>query len=113
MIVESQVDTKLGNGLTLSKKQFEYIEDSLFNDKALREENVKKMVVTISTGKMFDADDRSRLNIVSAILASEFMNQTSTVWRLADNTEMEVTLAELKEANAIALQTFGNLVGVV
>lgn len=86
--------------------------DTLVGKKADKEEAVTKMTVTISTGKTFDSDPAARMNMISAILASEFLNQTSTNWRLADNTMADVTLVEIKEANAIALQTFGQIIGV-
>ena len=89
-----------------------YSEVEKVGSKATREEAVTKMTVVISTGKEFDADLTARMNIVSAILGSEFMGQTETVWRLANNKEAVVTLDELKEVNAIALQTYGNIIGV-
>ena len=95
------------------KPKAKFVADPILGDKALREEAVVKMTVTISTGKTFDADPTARINIMASILASDFLGQVSTVWRLSNNEETEVTVNELKEANAVALMKFGNLIGVI
>lgn len=67
------------------------------------------MTVTTTTGKTFDADVRSRLNISDAIILGTEMNIFETQWKLADNTVQTVTMAELKEARLLAIQEFGRL----
>jgi hypothetical protein len=96
----------------LFKEKQVYKEDEIINVKAVQKEEQKKMIVTISTGKTFDADSTSRINMVAGILASSFAGLTTTNWKLADNTIVEITLDELKEANLVALTTFGNIIGV-
>jgi len=73
----------------------------------------KYMVVTVSSGKTFDADLQSRLNISDAILLASELSQTETVWRLADNSNAIVTVDELKEARLLALQKFATISGIV
>ena len=65
-------------------------------------------VLTVETtaGNVFDATLEARQNLADAILASDFLKQTEAVWRLADNTEVLITLDELKEAHALALQKY-------
>lgn len=58
------------------------------------------------TGKVFDADLESRQNMADAILVSGYTGETSTVWRLTDNTEEVVTIDELKEVHKLALQKY-------
>jgi hypothetical protein len=75
-----------------------------------RAEKLKSLTVTTSTGKVFDASDEARQNMADAIQASTFMGQTETYWKLADNTVAVVTLKEVREAHALAIQEKGKLI---
>lgn len=80
--------------------------------KADREIALSTMVVTTQSGKVFDADVQARLNISNAIMVSDAVGVTETVWRLADNSEVLVTVAELREALMLALIEYARLKGI-
>lgn len=66
--------------------------------KMARAQAISKIVVTTSTGKWFDGDEESRSRMTSAILGMQIAQAESMPWTLADNTTVDVTLAELSEA---------------
>lgn len=68
--------------------------------------------VTTSNGNVFDANAQARLDISNAILASTFTNDVSIIWRLADNSEVNVTIDELKEALTLALVEYSKIKGI-
>lgn len=72
--------------------------------KAKRAEAVDSIVVTTSTGKVFDGDELSQGRMSRAILVMQALGAPVTTWVLHDNTPTEVTLAELTEALALAGQ---------
>ena len=106
------IDTQINKKGPLLNKVKVYVEEPKINKKAQKEEFVTKMKVMISTGKVFGADRDARTNIISAILAADYTGITETEWKMEDNTIQTVTLDELKEANALALRLFGNIVGI-
>ena len=72
------------------------------NKKKIRDDLVSKIVVTVSTGKVFDGDEKSQSRLVRAVAVGE--PNDKTMWKLADNTLQEVTYEELKEAALLAGQ---------
>ena len=70
-----------------------------------------KIVVDVD-GKSFDGNETARLNMVSAIQASELLGVTENAWKLADNTVAVVTVDDLKQALALAIQEVGRIVMV-
>jgi prolyl oligopeptidase PreP (S9A serine peptidase family) len=78
-------------------------------EKAKIQDIINKSTVTTAAGNVFDANLESRVNMADAILASETLGQTETVWRLADNSEITVDIAELREAHALALQSYAQI----
>ena len=69
-------------------------------------------IVVDVDGKLFDGNETARLNIMSAIQASELVRLNETGWKLADNTAVLVNLAELKMALALSMQEVGRIVMV-
>ena len=69
-------------------------------------------IVVDVDGKLFDGNETARLNIMSAIQASELSELNETGWKLADNTAVLVTLDELKMALALSIQEVGRIVMV-
>ncbi len=69
-------------------------------------------IVVDVDGKLFDGNETARLNIMSAIQASELVELNETGWKLADNTAVLVNLAELKMALALSIQEVGRIVMV-
>lgn len=68
------------------------------------------ITVTTSSGKTFDGNETARNNMMSAIISSEFLGVTTANWKLADNTVALVSLLEVKEALALAIQRVGEIV---
>lgn len=71
-------------------------------NKLAKERLVSRIKVTTSTGKVFDGDEKSQERILRAINIATITGDTTTQWKMADNTIIEVTLEELKEALALA-----------
>ena len=69
-------------------------------------------IVVDVDGKLFDGNETARLNIMSAIQASEIFGLNETGWKLADNTAVLVNLAELKMALALSIEEVGRIVMV-
>ena len=70
---------------------------------------INEIVVEVN-GKQFQADDGSRANMQEAITAAGILEVDKTNWKLADNTIVEVTLDELKEALAKGIQAKGKII---
>lgn len=70
---------------------------------------LNSIVVTIND-KTFDGNETARTNMVSAILSADLIGKTEETWKLADNTTALVTLTELKQALALAIQEVGGIV---
>ena len=79
-------------------------------EKAEKELRLSQIVVTTSTGNVFDGDETARNNMVSAIMTAELINKTEEYWKLADNSTKLVSINELKEALALSIQEVGNIV---
>ena len=70
--------------------------------KCVRNKRVAEIVVTTSTGKVFDGDETSQARMTRTVLAMAEFNSQTTAWRMADNTDAVVTRAELAEALLLA-----------
>lgn len=70
--------------------------------KMARAQAIFGIVVTTSTGKRFDGDEDSQNRMTRAVLGLQLAKAPSIRWTLADNTEADVTLAELSEALVLA-----------
>ena len=77
--------------------------------KRLRQEALATITVEVN-GKVFDGNETARNNMLASIQASQLLNIESTYWKLADNSVQEVTLEEIKEALAKAIQRVGEIV---
>ena len=82
----------------------------LINKKAEKELRLSQIVVTTSNGNVFDGNETARINMTSAIMSAELINKTEENWKLADNRTKLVSIDELKEALALAIQEVGNIV---
>lgn len=76
-----------------------------------RKQRLDSIVVTTQSGKQFDGNETARVNMLAAITLAGFANQTSTSWKLADNTVATVTLDELQEALHLAMLEVAEIVG--
>ena len=73
---------------------------------------LETLTVTTSAGHAFDAYAQARQDMADTILASETLGITETVWRLADNSEVAVSLDELKEAHSLAIRAYAKIKGI-
>ena len=79
--------------------------------KRAKTDALTKIVVEVG-GKSFDGNETARLNMISAIQASELLGVNDNAWKLADNTVATVTVDELKQTLALAIQEVGRIVMV-
>ena len=77
--------------------------------KVARVEALANLTVEVN-GHVFDANETARTNMMAAILSAELIGKTEESWKLADNSVTVVTLAQLKEALALAIQAVGEIV---
>ena len=84
----------------------ERIKSELKSAKKLALDNI---VVDVD-GKTFDGNETARTNMISAILSADLIGKTEETWKLADNSTVLVTLMELKQALALAVQEVGRIV---
>lgn len=68
--------------------------------------SIDTLEVTTAAGNTFDAYPKARQDMSDGIIASETTGQTTTTWRLADNTEVVVGIAELREAHLLSIQAY-------
>jgi hypothetical protein len=78
--------------------------------KAQKVKALNSITVTTSTGKVFDGNESARSNMLSALQAAEFLNQTEAGWKLADNSVEMVAVDELKEALVLSIQRAGEII---
>ena len=103
----------------LDRQRLSHIFDENFNDalieiatKEAKNSILGNLIVTTATGNVFDANVQARLDISNAIMISDAVGITETVWRLADDSEVLVTVAELKEALMLALTEYARIKGI-
>ncbi len=106
-IAEIERETEEG---IINEWQFDYINVPITDNtsrefrKFVRDAKTAAILVTVSSGKTFDGDEKSQERMARAIKAAEIVGQTETTWVLADNSAATVTLAEMLEALALAIQ---------
>lgn len=72
--------------------------------KAARQAAVDAIRVTTSTGRTFDGDETSQTRMSRALIGMQAADIPAIVWTLADNTQADVSAAELTEALLLAGQ---------
>jgi len=78
--------------------------------KAAKDIAKANLVVTTTLGNTFDGNESARINMLSALEASSFLNVNETSWKLADNTVKLIETTELKEALAKSILKCGQIV---
>ena len=68
-----------------------------------------EITVTTSKGNTFDGNETARNNMLSAISASDFLGRTTTLWRMANNTAVLVSVDEVREALALSIARAGEI----
>ena len=75
------------------------------------------MKVRTQSGKLFYADDNSRMDINDAINLAADAGVATTLWKLAEEVNgsklVEVSVDELKEARKLALEEKARIIGVI
>lgn len=82
-------------------------EQILAEKKRQRQAIVDAITVTTSTGKVFDGNEDAQRRLNNAVSVAAITGETSCTWVLANNVPTVVTLAEIKEAFALAFQAMG------
>lgn len=107
---------KINKDGTTEKADFRTDEEKAKQEKAELKAQISKqleeLTVTTTKGNTFDANSQARLDISNGILVSQALGVTETVWRMADNKEVLVTVDELKEALALALTEYAKVKGI-
>lgn len=67
-----------------------------------RAEAVNNVKVTTTAGNTFDGDEVSQGRMARAVLGLESVPNSTVTWVLADNSKIQATSAELREALALA-----------
>ena len=70
--------------------------------KSLKQGRVNEIKVTTLSGKVFDGNEISQERILRKINTLLISSQDTTMWKLADNSTVDVTLEELKEALSLS-----------
>jgi len=94
--------------------------------KAERLKQLEVLTVTTTNGNTFDANNQARLDMSDGISSANTLKEMidlgilptdtvwdRTIWRMADNSEVEITLMELKEASLLALKAYASIKGIV
>ena len=103
-------DKKLINGKLIDVENTERLAIiAAESAKQVKVNKVSWIKVTTTLGKTFDGDEKSQDRMTRAINIAAIAAQTETQWKLADNTIVEVTVEELKEALALAGQEMSRI----
>jgi hypothetical protein len=95
---------------TVQRVDFDYFSE--YRTAVAKEAKIKdvaKITVTTTSSKVFDGDEVSQDRMVRAVQIAGITAQTTTNWKMADNSIVEVTLDELKEALALAGQAMSEI----
>lgn len=71
------------------------------------------ITVTTQSGKTFDGNETARGDMLVALTVGEWVNETQTYWKMANNDTLLVTKEELQEALTLAIQAKGRIVGAI
>lgn len=94
------------------KTESETIEANKQTTKQAIAQQLATLTVTTSNGNVFDATSQARQDMADAILASTTLVRTTTTWRMADNSDIVITIDELKEAHALAILEYAKIKGI-
>ena len=94
---------------TAEDKEAELEAQTKIELKSAKELALNSITVMVN-GNSFDGNETARTNMISAILSADLIGKTEETWKLADNTTVLVTLMELKQALALAVQEVGRIV---
>ena len=78
--------------------------------KQAKVEALDRITVTTSAGNTFDGRDKDQLRMLAALQSAQFLGLFNTPWKLADNSVIQVSVEELREALALSIQATGNII---
>ena len=105
LLVAMEVTRSKADEHTVHKNALRLIAEA----KQLKEKNVADIVVTTTTGKVFDGDEKSQDRILRAINIGTITGESDTRWKLFDNSIETVTIEELKEALALSTKEMSRI----
>ena len=73
-------------------------------------EALDRITVTTTAGNTFDGRDKDQLRMLAALQSSQFLGLFNTPWKLSDNSVIQVSVEELKEALALSIQEIGKII---
>lgn len=103
----------IAGGATYDGQKF--VNPSIPEYQPSKDELLNSLVVTLSNGLRFYADPQSRTDIAATIIEAQNQNATdemTTNWKTPDGVKL-VTLKDLKDANALALNEKAKIIGVI
>ena len=78
--------------------------------KQAKMEALGRITVTTAAGNTFDGRDKDQLRMLAALQSAQFLGLFNTPWKLADNSVIQVSVEELREALALSIQATGNII---
>lgn len=91
----------------------EYWNGQAWEKRIPKEVALQKITVTTQSGKTFDGNETARSDMLVALTVGEWINETQTYWKMANNDTLLVTKEELQEALTLAIQAKGRIVGAI
>ena len=78
--------------------------------KRAKEGALDRITVTTTAGNTFDGRDKDQLRMLAALQSSQFLGLFNTPWKLSDNSVVQVSVEELREALALSIQEIGKII---
>ena len=78
--------------------------------KQAKVESLDRITVTTTAGNTFDGRDKDQLRMLAALQSSQFLGLFNTPWKLSDNSVIQVSVEELREALALSIQEIGKII---
>ena len=78
--------------------------------KQAKVEALDRITVTTTAGNTFDGRDKDQLRMLAALQSAQFLGMFNTQWKLSNNSAIQVSVEELREALALSIQATGNII---
>ena len=83
---------------------YELAQEALYLAKQAKAEALDKITVTTAAGNVFDGRDMDQLRMLAALQSAQFLGMFNTRWKLSDNSVIQVSVEELREALALSIK---------
>lgn len=107
--IKTLLDAELLTQVETLKAQLKGTEPALDYSKAYK---LSTLTITTSKGYTFDVNEKGMLNLSATIIAYNNMpepKQTTSMWVMADNSQVEVTIEDIIEAHMLGIQAIGEV----